>query len=96
MTGRNVLDAMWRAFACSNIPQCDHFSSLKLKARYFVERASDGSLRNPFGARPGYKVEGLGDVNVRSAQTLTRESINHSVEPNVGQISKVLQGRPLS
>ena len=42
-------------------------------------------------------MEGLGDINLRSAQTLTRESrINHGVEPNIGQISKILQRRPLS
>ncbi len=44
MTDRNVLDVMPLAFACRNIPQGDHFPSLKLKAGYFVERASDGSL----------------------------------------------------
>jgi hypothetical protein len=42
-------------------------------------------------------MEGLGDVNVQSSQALTRKSrIDHSVEPNMGQISKILQRRPLS
>src|ERR1700682_1509269 len=34
MTERNMFDVMSRAFTCSNIPQCDHFPSLKLKASY--------------------------------------------------------------
>jgi hypothetical protein len=37
MTDGNVLNVMSRAFARSDIPQCYHFSSLKLKAGYFVE-----------------------------------------------------------
>jgi hypothetical protein len=44
MTDRDVLDVMPLAFACRNIPKRYHFSFLKLKARYFVERASDGGL----------------------------------------------------
>ena len=44
MTDCNMLDVMPLAFACSNIPQRDHFSSLKLKASYLVERASDCGL----------------------------------------------------
>jgi hypothetical protein len=41
-------------------------------------------------------MEGLGDVNVRSAQILTRESsINHDVEPDIGHIPKILQRRLL-
>jgi hypothetical protein len=84
MTDRNVLDAMPRALPCSNISQCDYPPSQKFKASYLFERASDGGLRNPLCALPGNKMEGLGDVNVQSAQTLTRESrINHSVEPNI-------------
>jgi len=73
MTDRNVLDAMPRAFPCSNISQCDYPPPLKLKASYLVERASDGGLRNPLRPRPRYKMEGLGDVNVRSAHALTRK-----------------------
>jgi hypothetical protein len=37
MTHRNMLDVMSRTFACSNIPQRNHFSSLKLKASYLIE-----------------------------------------------------------
>jgi hypothetical protein len=44
MTDRNMLDVMPRAFTCSNIPQCDHFPSLKLKASYLVERTPDCGL----------------------------------------------------
>jgi hypothetical protein len=44
MTDRNMVDVVPCAFACRNIPQCYHFSTLKLKARYFVERASNCSL----------------------------------------------------
>ena len=85
MTDRNVLDAMPRALRRSNISKRYYPPTLKLKASYLVERASDGGLRNPLRARPGYKMEGLGDINIRSAQTLTRESrINHGVEPYIG------------
>jgi hypothetical protein len=44
MTDRNMLDVMPRAFTCSNIPQSDHFPTLKLKASYLIERASDDAL----------------------------------------------------
>lgn len=75
MTDRNVLNVMLRAFARSDIPQCDHLPSLKFKASYLVERASDCGLRDPLRALPGYKVECLGDVNVRSAQTRERRQL---------------------
>jgi hypothetical protein len=44
MTDRNMLDVMPRAFACRDIPECDHFPSLELKASYLVERAPDRGL----------------------------------------------------
>ena len=74
MTDRNMLDVVPRAFRLQRYLQVRSLPSLKLKASYLVERASDGGLRNPLRACPGYKMEGLGDVNVRSAQTLTCES----------------------
>jgi hypothetical protein len=40
-------------------------------------------------------MEGLRDVNIRSAQTLTRESrIDHDIEPDTRQISQISQRRP--
>jgi hypothetical protein len=42
-------------------------------------------------------MEGLHDVNIRSAQTLTRDSrVDHSVKSNMWYISEILQRRPLS
>jgi hypothetical protein len=61
---------LYRApFACSDLPRRDHFPSLRLEAGHFIERASDGGLLNPLRACPGDKMEILGDVDVRSAQT---------------------------
>jgi hypothetical protein len=41
-------------------------------------------------------MEGLRDVNIRSAQTLTRDSrVDHSVKSNIWHISEILQRRPL-
>src|SRR5260370_29036749 len=44
MTDRHMLDVMPRAFARSDISQCDHFPSLQFEASHLVERASDGGL----------------------------------------------------
>jgi hypothetical protein len=41
-------------------------------------------------------MEGLGDVDVRSAQmNALKSSINYDIEPNTRQIPQMLQRRPL-
>jgi hypothetical protein len=44
MTERNMLDVMPPAFACSDIPERDHFPSLKLKASYLYYDASSAKV----------------------------------------------------
>src|ERR1700716_1187952 len=44
MADRNMLNRVPRTLGGSNIAQCDHLSSLKLKASYLIKRASDCGL----------------------------------------------------